>query len=395
MYSDYTVKLVASLITLSALLLLTGNCSAKNSLSFTREMIVDDQSEDVVRPNAMARSEDGGLIVAGYTSSVSGAAVIKTDADGKFLWRYTTRSRAQYYEAVGMPDGTTYACGTATGALAASGMLTHLDANGHALGDWRFAPLNASEHVMAYVDDCTRWGDGLALIGHVELPPATEGRPRRMAYWLMALDAAGRLKWEKIIPSSLDLLRDIRPLVVEADGSLVFSGARIYMGTELFRIAPTGEILDQSKIAGATFGLLQSVAAGGTLKLYGYDLQTRETMLLSLNDRLQEVHRQIDNRHDFGAHSDFRLPDETLLLFGSNIHKMGARFTPGVMHLTPTLEQTGSLDLASEPDEDVGYVRAATPTRRRGEFAAARTVVRNGPSGKSVQLLVLDFIQVD
>jgi hypothetical protein len=369
-------------------------------------ILKDEVTHFVLQPNAMARVDDGGFVIAGRINGAQQSWATKTDSEGKVLWRYVTGLRdklnigqaAEFNGIVAMPDGTTYLCGNLPRPPGkySPGLLTHLDRMGQVLSERLMFPNEVPEHGLAYFTDCVRWGEGLAIVGRVEhivRPALGINLPTsEKFYWLLALDSAGNVKWEKLIPTTFGTIDEVEPLLVTADNSLVFSGRRIFQ-TELFRVSVTGDVQAKLLLAGQ-FRLVRPVVDDGILQVSGYT-ESGVSATITLDDGLAEVQRSEGPYPlKFKSRLAYRLPDQSLLLFGSAIRAGGAQFISRIVHVDRTLHAEQSLDLAHEPFYDNGYVKAAVPTGKHGEFVTARELLKHGPDEESRVGAALDFIQI-
>lgn len=377
-------------------------------LVLTREVIIKDESGFVPEPHVMSRTDDGGFIIAG---SLGRAWAIKINTAGKVLWRNLQPPpradggyAAVFTGIVAMPDGSTYLCGNMSLPEGYTpSLLIHLDAAGHLIDEQIFAPQKRSEHGISYFDDCVRWGDGVALIGHVHdtkrqasgygagfLPPITE-----QYYWLVMLDAAGKIKWEKQIPTAFDTIDEAQSILV-SDSSLVLAGYR--MGnTELFRISATGELSAKKNPVDGFFAFVRPIVPDGVLQLYGLNQTNKSFESITLDDRFEEIKRvQGDHGLDFGGRFVYRMPDQSLVLFGGELHE---RYKSAVAHLDSKLQSVQKIELVHGAQfYDGSYIGAAAPTGNDGEFVTVKPLTKHQPDEGRIGLapvgLSLYFFQV-
>jgi hypothetical protein len=382
-------------------LFMTNSIYAKD-LVLTREVVIQREGAFPDKPNIITRANDGGFILAGRPWA------IKTDSDGKVLWRYVRdKFRADYTGAVEMPDGTTYLCGNMyipdAGKEYKPTILTHLDASGLLLNEQIIVPQKKTEHGLSYFDSCVGWGGGLAIVGHVSNAirqasgtGSTFTMPvREDYYWFLKLDSSGKVQWEQHIPTTFNNIEGVRSLLVAPDSSLVFAGYRLDQ-TELFRVSITGDVVAKKLLPGY-FQFLRPVVPDGMLKIFG---GTNKLFVIStLDNQLEETHRvQGDQPSAFNAdHLAYRMPDQSLVLFGENLHSSGEQYTSAVAHVDPTLQSAQKLEMVHEPYSDYFVINAATPTGKDGEFVIARALLKHQANEGRIGLerigVVLDFIQ--
>lgn len=377
--------------------------SGMKELILTREVIIKDESGLLPEPQVISKTEGGGFVIAG---SLGRAWAVKTDAAGKVLWRHLQDKpladggyATTFTGAVSMPDGSTYLCGNMYEPPAGytPSLLMHLDAAGHVINEQLFVPQKRSERGLGYFDSCIRWGDGIAIVGHVlHVGGHVDGLEPNIdqCYWLFMLDANGKVKWEKQIPTTSGISR-AKSLMVAPDSSLIFVGDE--MGeTELFRISETGELAATKKLIGS-FQFVRSVAPDGILQVYGY-VDHLSTAII-FNARFEEVGRAQGTRaSDFYANLVFRMPDRSLVLFGRAVHVFGEQFASGIAHVDSTLQSVKKLELVHAPFYDGGSIDAALPTGKEGEFLTAKKLLKHVPgnelSNEARIGTALDFVQI-
>lgn len=376
----------------------------------TREIVIKDDSGFVPEPHAMSRSDDGGFIIAGRLGR---AWAIKIDLTGKVLWRNLQDKplsggggAADFTGAVSMPDGSSYLCGNMSPPPDGytPSLLMHFDASGRLLDEQYFLPQKRSERGISYFDSCIRWGDDVVIVGHIHdikrqasrngsefLPPITE-----TSYWIIMRDAAGKIKWEKQIPTKFDVIDGAQSILV-SDTSLAVAGYRAGK-TELFRINKEGELAVSKTPMDGFFYFVRPVVSDGALQLYGYNPTDKAFELVTLNERLEEVHRAQGSREFyFGARFAYRLHDQSLVLFGAEQHD--ALYKPAAAYADLKLHSMQRLDLSHPaPFYETGYIDGVVPTGNDGEFVTIGRLLKHQPDEGRIGLdnvgLALDFIQV-
>lgn len=378
-------------------------------LVLTREVIIKDESGYVPEPQVISRTDDGGFIIAG---KLGRAWAIKTDAAGKVIWRNLQAPpradggyAAAYTGAVAMPDGSTFLCGNMSQPDGYTpSLLTHIDAAGKVLNEQLFVPQKRSEHGISYFHSCVRWGGGVAVIGHVHdtqrqasgygadfLPPITSNY-----YWILMLDSAGKIKWEKQIPTKFAGITSVRSVLNMDDGSLAFAGDGSEFKTELFRINVNGELL-ASKLLDGFFEFVRPVVPDSVLQLHGLNQTDQVFESITLDDRLDEIQRVREGRGvNFGGRFVYRLPDQSLVLFGAAHQE---RYKSAVAHVDSKLQSMQKIELIhGEQFYDGKYISGAAPTGNDGEFVAVKPLLKHQPDEGRIGLasvgLSLYFFQV-
>lgn len=388
------------IIFLVGLIIMSAAAEAKQ-LTLMREVIIKDElTGAVLNPNAITHADDGGYIIAGRINPTQQAWATKTDAEGKVLWRYQIAVQdklpigqgAEFNGVAAMADGSAYLCGRMPHApgVYGPGLLVHLNATGQVISERLLVPQKRAAAGSAYFYDCVRWHDGIAIVGSIRQFPGL-GQDESF-YWLLALDAAGNMKWESLVRTTFDAIDEVGQLCVVADDSLVFSGRRLGDKTELIRVNPSGGLEVHKKLAGQ-FRLIHPVSNDGLLQAFGYAASGKSTTI-TLDDRLEELGRTEGSYPDnFHPRLIYRLPNQSFALFGSAIRAGGAQFTSRIIHVDPALQSGQVLELAHEPFHDSGYVKVAVPTGKEGEFVTVRNLYTLIPSDET-RGAVLDFIQI-
>lgn len=373
-------------------------------LVLTREVIIKDESGFVPEPHVMSRTDDGGFIIAG---SLGRAWAIKIDAAGKVLWRNLQDKplagggyAAVFTGAVAMPDGSTYLCGNTSfpPSVYTPSLLMHLDATGQLINEQLYIPKNRTEHGLSNFDSCTRWGDKLMLIGHIFQFNNSKDflKNDENYYWLLMLDTSGKIVWEKQIPTAFDTIERAKSILMASDSSLVLAGYRIDK-TELFRISVTGKLIAKKKPLDGFFEFARPVVPDGVLQLYGLNQTDKVFELITLDDRLEEI-KQVQGDHglDFGGRFVYRMPDQSLVLFGRELHE---RYKSAVGHVDSKLQSVQKIELVhGEPFYDGSYIGAAASAGSDGEFVTVKPLTKHQPNEGRIGLasvgLSLYFFQV-
>jgi hypothetical protein len=418
-----------------------------------REIQIEMEDAPVIEPQVVARTNDGGFIVAGSGNRltnggdlVGGAA--KYDVNGKELWRYSTTLRDDspkqygdqppvFYGVAPMRDGSIYLCGKMTphthvGADLSWAVLTHVDASGHLISENLVTPSQKSDRSYFSTGQdfhsCIAWGDDVAIIGTaahmlhragVGPPPAFEAY-----YWILVLDAKGKVKWEKLIPVSerLEPTPNWFPEFFNADDmvllpvaqDLIFSvadGSSPEMNSEVIRLSALGEIKARVQYAG-DYRLVRPVVPDDVVQLWGK--ATRKATLstvLTLNERLEQVQRIDGNPDTTFAYLAYRLPDQSFYLFGINVPDSGHNGRSVILHVDRELHHyrdfepiTPGNPFAIGSYVDSGKRFAAAPIGDLKEFAVAMDLVvriprnsRGEPTAEPAGFkggTILDFVKL-
>jgi hypothetical protein len=303
-----------------------------------------------------------------------------------------------------MPDGSVLLCGAMPSPLRTyrPALLVHLDAAGQVLSENLLRPKEEQQAKIgrAYFTQCLPWGDRVAVIGHIaRFVPPDAPRPQDYHidefYWVLMLDKEGNVLWEKLFPTALDTIEGVSSALVTIDGSLVFTGRRSTPQTELLRVSASGE-LETQKLLTETFVFTKPLVPDASLEIFG-GTPNKTWYNIILNSHFDEITRAqgpCPSRFSLRDADTFRMPDQSLMLFGSGIHSVGVLHASRAVFVTPTLQGEQYIELAHEPYFDGGTVDAAVPTGVLGEFATVRELQKNVPGGKGRVGAALDFIRV-
>jgi hypothetical protein len=221
-----------------------SRCNAADHIEIVREVLLERGLPAM--PKQLVPTNDGDIIVAGgFSNKIPWAT--RVDADGKVRWRYLMEMEqwqpgdgdASYESAATLPDDSTVLSGFTTvpvpgrSTRATVGLLSHLDQTGKVISHRQLFPQGDHSFGGIYLRRSVPWGDGVVVIGET-------GRARKVAddyvldsfFWLIALNATGEIKWEKLIPNT-----DPRPL---SDG-FPLVGVAATPGHELVLVASDSE----------------------------------------------------------------------------------------------------------------------------------------------------------
>lgn len=388
--------------------------------------LIQTETNSAIDPLVIVKTEDGGFLIAGSIGKFGGelGGAIRTDTQGKILWRYTTDLREkpavpsmapEYRGIVPMPDGSAWLCGNMpyNSSTYPKGLLTHLDVKGRALDEQLLSPI---EPGIVYLDGCTRWGDDLAIIGHVlrfdkkkPLPGELPQQPSTW-YWLIVLDKTGKVKWQKEIST-----RGFEPagiegtVVLSAGPNLLFSmTSNTHPDSELVSINVKGEVQAQKKLDGY-FVLIRPVRPDGLLQVFGHLPNNGPHVIITFDERLTEI-QTVQGGHpsNFLTRLVYRLPDRSYVIFGSSVHTFGEDYKSAVVHVDSALANERAIDLDGDGLSDKGSIWAAAPAYQPNEFITARSFFKldkgnNAPSSPGGLLpfergahgAVLDFIKLN
>lgn len=370
--SDASLRfLFGLLIGLTLNALISPDATAASHIEVTREVLLE--SGQPAKPIALARTQEGGYIVAGSITDSTPWAT-RTDSEGNVQWRYVAPMeqwnpdmplpQARYESAVTLLDDSTLLCGLKNlKDNSIAGLLTHIDKTGKVLSERLVYPHGDQSYQLNYLHKCLPWGAGVAVMGTADrYSGTTVPRHHESFLWLLKLDANGIIKWEKLIPN----LGVLQALAMSNDDLVFTTGL-----TDVIRLDPNGAIKAQRTIPFAMFvpsstppPVLQ-VLVGGKDKR-----QAWHTLGEHLEDtRIEEV----------GGHTEFipfkkiyQLPDHSLALFGDTTPpQYGGMLIASIAWLSPDLKQRETFSFKPWSP----WVADALPTGKEGEFVTVRQVL--------------------
>lgn len=318
-------------------------------------------------PSTIIQTKEGGYVVTGAIGTTFAWAT-RVDAKGQLQWRYQIAPESfegsNFEGAVTLNDDSTLLCGWKTvpvpGGINVVGVLTHIDKEGKVLSDRAIRPHEPGVFGNSYLKGCLPWGDGFAVIGdtdRVSGPPQPPRKTERF-YWLFALDAAGNVKWEKLIPTSYGL--GPRSAYVDTDRNLVVGGIRV-------KVSQSGEIavLDQKKPLPFVPQIIAE--ADGHWKIDKRNVLPPALFKTELQPKVAYI-----------------LPNQTVAQFGSIVRSNV--YYAAIEWESPDRKQSEIFEFA-----DFGWVNDAIPTGAPGEFVTIRSRQR---SDLKQWGMFLSFIQI-
>ena len=324
-------------------------------------------------PSAIIRTKDGGYVVTGNIGSALAWAT-RVDAQGHLQWRYQIHpgqpGGSNFEGAVTLNDDSTLLCGwkesSVPGGTSVVGALTHIDKEGKVLSDRIIRPQEPGVFGNSYLKGCLPWGDGYALIGDTDRVSASPQTSRHQRYyWVIALDASGNIKWEKLIPTSTGgfdfhgIYNALGAVYVAPDQDLVMGSIRLSHGGQI----KNSEVKDAS----STYLIPQVIVEPD-----GHWKSDQRTVLstISFNTKFQPKAAYI-------------LPNQTAVKFGSVLRSKV--YYAAVEWQSPDRKQSEIFEL-----DDSGWISDAIPTGVPGEFV----MIRSQDSDIKKLGMILSFIQI-
>ena len=352
-----------------ALLVFVEPCLAQSisSPKIVAQSLLTNEWGTIMHPRAISVVADGGTITSGYVASTK-AFAIKTSADGKQMWSHFVELSdedqlafpgqrygigPEYAGSVPMPDGSIFLCGSMKRppGKPEPGLVTHLDAQGTVLSEQLVLPKDSPQRIIAHLAGCVRWGNDLAVLGHISQWTDDKGNGRSShhnLYWVLILDASGVSKWERQfdIPDTFPVAID--PAIVVAGKDLVIS-ASDGRETDFLRVDVKGSVVVRTKLP-SNYLLIQDSASDEEIQIFE-DARTESRdeskvhihSLVTLNRDFSETHRVKGGLSNFYARVAYRLTDGSLILAGSEYSIPKHDYLSTVVHVDAKLKTSTSL----------------------------------------------------
>jgi hypothetical protein len=389
-----------------------------------RKILITNPRGVAMEPLAIATTDDGGVIVAGKTRGRQAWAA-KVDAKGNVLWshyrdledvdRSVLAAEPEYRGIVPMPDGSAFLCGTLPREHRQDqvALITHLDSTGKLV---REQVISAPDGGNFHVHGCIAWQGGILVKGATPgaVPPgavplgdvaAIAERIRlssQSRHLLLALDSSGETRWTRILPfaAGVSASSTFQGTVLQPSGEKLFVSATDNKKTELLSIDRQGQVLVRKTLDG-TFLLAPPIVPDDQLTAFGWFASFESPrVLLNFDSSLNEIHRVQGQDSHFSPSVALRLPDQSLALFGDNVHAPnGPSHQAGIVHVHKDL-RTGSITFADE----VGFLApgnifAAASVQGGSEFVFAVRAIRSEGTDSSTSGFsrgaVLKFVRLN
>ena len=355
-------------------------------LTLVREVFIE--RGNTPEAKAIVRAHDGGYIIAGSFRG-NEAWATKIDADGNVKWRYTAsdpnkmpfNSSTTYRAVAVMPDDSVFLCGLidrSRNEHIGQGLISVLDKDGRLIGEQLLMPQGDTKFSSADFRECAPYKDGALVVGTTmhsiknalvdqNHPYPTRGEKR---YWIIFFDSQGKKIWEKFAPMPEGIGTN-SALQIAKDQSILFSMETF--GTDVLRLSPQGDVLAHREFPNR-LRLVRSAEPDDTIQLVSEYLGSPSLELLTLDSNLQETNRITRSHGDGHVFEAYRLPDQSLVLFGSKDIDNSAAFAQ-VMKFSPSLWHERKLQLSHKVSSSL-WITAATPLYETpGQFVSVRLVV--------------------
>lgn len=294
---------------------------------------------------------NSGYIITGYIGGHQAWAG-RLDAQGNELWNYSLPKdtpqqyqnvspawrSSQFKSAVTLENGNTLLCGNKDIGEdqhpIMMGLLTKVDTKGKFLDQRLLTPHGDTSFRLNYIDQCASWGEGYFVAGSAtqfipNVPGKSPPNVRQNFFWLMALDANGEVKWEKLIDKSFSVSPAYKlPWLVMSNGDLIFSGTApnvekkdgLTSFTSVIRVGQDGEVKAQRSISGS-MKLVRQSGPAQAIRLVPLNLQDAGMYLLTLNGDLTDASYLKSDKDEFTVNQAIEMQDNSFVLAGAKGYK--------------------------------------------------------------------------
>lgn len=330
-------------------------------------------------PNALTRTARGDYVIAGHETLRPWAT--RVDAEGRVKWRHVLeidRSKAgvegSYEAAAAFSDDSTLLCGSrrAVNQGMSAAILTHIDAAGNVLSHREVYPEQDTGARLNHFYRCVPWAGGAAILGNATRLARGGNHPAfRDSVWLLALDARGEVRWERLFSNI--------PFTDEADlAVLANQDLAIVSGSQITVVNGNGSVKQREIGASAVerFILVRDIDPGSQ-KLIVFPTANKAKVALKTFDYNIEARReQTGPGARFVTARAYLLKNEELVLFGhesvGETSTDPGDATAGVSKLTKDLRQPRSYFF--RPLWVSTEVTDALPTDQSNGFVTLRSI---------------------
>jgi hypothetical protein len=402
-----------------------------DDIGISQGLVLEDEGI-FFNPIAMTRVEDDLYVIAGqsrFGESALGVRLLKGGAEAKVLWRYTSQQSRLLAGAIGrppfggaaampdfrgvaaLPDRSALLCGYGVGGAGKdrSSLLTRIESSGRvasekmlfppklidASQDHPPDPNNLGEVVLSGFDDCFIWGDKVGIVGQASHFFPSQNNPKiresRSYDWILVVDAAGEVAWQRLIPLAFGLrvIGDLTSVLVTPQDNLLFT-RHWASQSEIMSVSRAGELIAAKQLKGFWVAV-HPTGSAKTIQLFGGDPKNAKTVL-TLGEDLQEIHRE-DGLEVAGflPMKAYGLTDSSILLAGEKIRGGGGVsaicYVSASREITTTTLTHGSLF-------DAGTAEVSALTGRPGEILIARTLLEQVTRSEAKRIgVTLDLIK--
>ena len=366
--------------------------AATADLTVTKTIYVEKGTSP--EPQTMARTRDNGFVIAGQ--SLAQAWAVRTDSEGKVVWRYMVPAREtipgerpRYSSVAIMPDDSVFICGNMPfnePGVSSPGLLTHLDKNGKVLSEEFLYPPDKENASITRLSACKQFGNGIVVVGHtlqfVKNPSPEKSRLSTYknvdSYFIQSFDGGGQVKWKKMVTFS-DVREGadyISPLQAMPNGGFMLVSARSAFGTRIIHMSENGEVVATKMIDG-TFVTALPVKEETDIQLVSKE--TESLTRITLNSDLKEIDR-ITEPHEIGeANMVYRLPDQSLIMFGDKHDKDCTYYQARVAIVDSKLKNEKTVLLGKGLESY--WIQAGIPSDKSDEFISVRSATKHSNLG--------------
>jgi hypothetical protein len=383
--TPHRLALLALLITLLGFPMTSVSDEPMKNGTFeiTREIVLERGL--AIRPQAIARTKDGGYVIAGIVGTRGGAWAVRTNANGEVQWRHVIPNNAtraatqgpQYTGVAMLPDDSAVLCGF--GEIEEGqdsrivGISTRIDRDGRVVSQPLMYPRESNELRLTYFRRCLTIPDGALVLG-TTTKFWGESVPRQSSRTglVLRLDVHGSIKAEQFLSETRGLLSSAEVL---PDGSVVLvtfaapAESKMPDARRVTRISTDGLVKAQRILPGNVM-LVEPTSPNSLIRLI--HSSPKELIVSTLTDTLEEAEKLVGRPNLIRTNRTYLVEDGSLLLFGS-IPQGRNTSTAGIVWLSRNLGE--SRQLVFEPKYSSVEVTDAVPTANPREFALVRPLL--------------------
>jgi hypothetical protein len=354
---------VAKALSLSIIALWSTSSSSapREDMKIVRQIILSPTHK--VAPYLIVQASNGDLIVAGAAGLGNNRAwAMRVSKSGEPIWEYVdgpangwtdySDNHQRFYGAVDLVNGNTLLCGIKKIENKISAFLVRLTPDGKVIDERILQP--GSEGFPTGGIQCVNTKDGVAMLSWLAVLPRGMG-------WLLKLDTAGDVLWEKFGDQFGNL--DAMP----ADNGGLF----VIGGKDVIKIDQEGNQLARHRLPDGDNKFVHSVGAPKKVRISSVSSPVEAEIIdfdLDLQGPLRTTH--LDN---IGMDRGLDLGNGVVTLFGSRYFHGP---TAGAARVYPNGE---SKMFTVEPRFQSGWFYDAIPTDSSGrEFATVRSLNTDG-----------------
>jgi hypothetical protein len=300
-----------------------------------------------------------------------------------------------------MPDGSTFLCGDMPhqpGETASTALITHLGKAGTVISE-QLVEINGSDAKKTSYSfvSCTRLQEGfVALAYEHHIPGPGEAGISGSSFVLVQFGKNGRATWTRHFEPIEPGFNPATTTVQRLGQSLAVTSTD-NNSTEIATFTLEGDVISRKSLA-LPYIAIRGDEAADQLEIFGPSTigGADDTLkhVFTFDSHLRETSRQSGSAPTrFAPNVIYRMPDQSLIFFGSQVKLIEGSVTSGIRHVNKDLTKEETIRVDQEGFSDSGSIWAAAPTSNPKQFAVARTFA---PSlAVRERGAVIDFINLE